>query len=190
MSDQAKSDIRMILRGMFFLRVDNDGDVRSSIPDEDRAIVNEAIHAKLHPKYIKMIVYDYEKACESGGVVDHVNHPIHLACKNYPEVVKIILNAHPDCSTQSDGNGRLPLEIFLESSFLRNISKDFYKETIDLFSSLDLTSTRKIFARSKSIPDIYEPEGLSVSTGVISDDEDDTWVKAHYPISTFSRLNK
>jgi hypothetical protein len=184
LSNQAKSEIRMILLGMFFLRVGDEGDIRSSVPDEDRAIVNEAIHAKLHPKYIKMIVGDYKRACESGGVVDHVNHPIHLACKNYPKAVKIILNAHPDCSTQGDGDGRLPLELFLESSFSRNISKG-YKETIDLFSSLDLTSTRKIFARRKPAPDIYQPAGLSVSTGAISDDEDDTWIKVHSQISTF-----
>jgi hypothetical protein len=157
----AKGDAEMIILGMCALR--HEGDRRyTAVPDQDRAILNEAIHAQFDPRFIKLLLEGNTRACESGGIVDHVNHPIHLACRTHHRAVSVILEAHPDCASQRDQNGKLPLEIFLDQNSTRTCtgttSNDIFQEeltkTINLFSSLDLDSTKEDLSTGVSLKSI------------------------------------
>eukprot|EP01083_Nonionella_stella_P076528 208566_1 len=121
------------------------------IPDQDRAVINEAIRTKLEPKYIELLLSDYPRSCEAGGIVDHVDHPIHLACSTYRQVVPLILKSCPDCAKQRDEYDRLPLEVFLERSNDIDISEKVYLDTVNLLSDLNPESLSESFLRRSSI---------------------------------------
>lgn len=121
------------------------------IPDQDRAVINEAIRAKLEPRYIELLLCDYPRSCEAGGVVDHVDHPIHLACSTYRQVVPLILKSCPECAKQRDEFERLPLQIFLEHSDDIDISEEAYLDTVNLLSDLNPESMGESFLRRTSI---------------------------------------
>jgi hypothetical protein len=87
-----------------------------TIPDEDRALVNEAIRANLDLQHIETLLKTFPRACESGGCVDHINHPIHVACAIYPRAVPTILKFAPESAGQYDENGKPPIELFLTNS--------------------------------------------------------------------------
>ncbi len=120
------------------------------IPDQDRAVINEAIRAKLEPKHIELLLKDYPRSCEAGGVVDHVDHPIHLACSTYRQVVPLILKASPECAKQRDVNDRLPLELFLITNDCIDISSKEFTSTMNLLIDLNPTSARESFLRRSS----------------------------------------
>jgi hypothetical protein len=86
------------------------------IPDSDRVAINEAILLKLDERYMKVLLEDYPRALEHGGVVDHVNHPIHTACRENKNIVETLLKYNPDCAFQCDEQGRYPIEIYLFDS--------------------------------------------------------------------------
>lgn len=118
------------------------------IPDQDRVAVTQAIRCKLPLKYIKLLLKDYPKACESGGVVDHINHPIHVACQENREVVRLVLERNPECANQRDQDGKLPFELFIENEDTIDISSEEFVSTTNLFNSLSPRS-REVFSRSR-----------------------------------------
>ncbi len=120
------------------------------IPDQDRAVINEAIRAKLEPKHIELLLKDYPRACEAGGVVDHVDHPIHLACSTHRQVVPLILKASPECAKQRDASDRLPLELFLSANDYIDITSEEFTSTMNLLIDLNPTSARESFLRRSS----------------------------------------
>lgn len=145
----AQKDIELIMLGMCALS-DRGNRRYTAIPDPDRSIVNQAISSKFDQKYIDLLLRNYPKACETGGIVDHINHPIHLACRVHPEVVRTILNLYPECSSQLDHDGKAPIEIFLKEG-ADDVSKEEMTETINMFKRLDLDLVRKAYAEGGNL---------------------------------------
>ncbi len=136
MRKQFKIDALKNLLSICFVRKRSE----HSIPDQDREIVNEAIRSKLEPKYIQCLLDEYPRACEAGGVVDHVNHPIHLACSTYREIVPLILSMSPECAYQHNEEGTLPLQLYIE----RELTRLDQRHMVDI-TSAEFSSTLKLF---------------------------------------------
>ena len=153
--DMAKKDAERILLKMYSLRSGENISIPSIIPDKDRVLVNEALSAGFDPDYIELLIKEFPRACEAGGIIDHINHPIHIACSQNLRAVRIILEAHPEASLQRDEFGRLPLQNFLEHEDMNHISdkisKEELKQTVNLFSTIDITSARELFSRGISL---------------------------------------
>ncbi len=120
-----------------------------SIPDHDRAALNQAIRSQIPLKYIEMMLIDYPKACESGGVVDHLAHPIHIACKENREIVYHILKNNPECVNQRDEDDVLPFQRFIENQDTIDLSSEAFVITANLFHELSPTVSRKIYSKSR-----------------------------------------
>ena len=112
------------------------------IPDHDRAIVNEAIKARLDPKLIQILLHEYDKACETGGIEDHINHPIHTACVYHRSAILTILEMFPECAKQRDRDGNAPFTIFLKNEEVGDMSPELYASTIDAFYKMDPIGVR------------------------------------------------
>ena len=123
----------------------------SYIPDQDRAILNEALRARIDPKYVAILLEDYPNACDSGGCVDHINHPIHVACAFHRAAVPVILKAAPECAEQRDEKDKVPLEIFLTNKDMIDITPEDFARTVNTFFKLNPTLTRESFIKRKSI---------------------------------------
>ena len=124
------------------------------IPDEDRAIINEAIRAKLNLEYIQVLLHDYPKACEVGGCVDHVHHPIHIACQEYRQAVPTLLRHNPECASQCNEKGESPIELFLRNNDPIDITSEELASTTNLLIRLDPTNVggeNCVFARRDSL---------------------------------------
>ncbi len=130
------------------------------IPDEDRAILNAAIQSKFDLNFIEVLLNDYPRACESGGIVDHINHPLHNACKNYRRAVPTILKIAPYCASQNDGYGRSTLELFLSN----------HEDPSDL-SAREIISTVNLIIENDPHSAEYIYKGKCVPTY--------TWLKDH-----------
>lgn len=150
-----EEDSKLIMLAMYNIRQCGGDEKRikdSFIPDQDRVIMNEAIYAKLHVKYIKVLLQLHNKACESGGIVDHVDHPIHLACIRHPYAVRTILDANPDCARQRNQDNKLPLDLFFEKrgfQIPKDISKKDFIATVNHLSQLNEVGANSFFARTK-----------------------------------------
>ena len=121
------------------------------ITDQDRAIVNEAIRAKLELKHIELLLEDYPNACESGGCVDHVDHPIHNACIMHRHAVPAIIKSAPDCANQRNKDGKLPLELYLDNSDMTDITSAEFASTMNKLAALSPRSAKEIFSKTKSV---------------------------------------
>jgi len=138
----------------FFSRCTSQISLRKRIKfiGDDRTILNNALCANLKTKHIENLLEDYPNACESGGCVDHINHPIHVACEFHHAAVRVILKAAPECAGQRDEKGRLPLEIFLINVDMIDVTT---KESTKVVEALcKLTSTAAIltiFQKRESI---------------------------------------
>ena len=126
-----KNLLSVISRGDYDARFEGD------CPDEDRAIVNEAISARFNPCYIKVLLLDYPKACDCvGGNICQVEHPIHLACSRYHEIISYILQASPSSASQLNDKGMLPIELYLKSIDIDGIDSERFSSTIRLLVTL------------------------------------------------------
>ena len=136
---------------MFCISQGMDIDDPRPIPDEDRAIVYQAIRCQLPLEYLQLILEAYPNACESGGLTDHILHPIHAACIYNLEVLEFLLTLYPDSANQVNAKGQMPFELFLENKQLTAISSDEFVSVAELFTSLDPTKTRskEIFSRRR-----------------------------------------
>ena len=124
------------------------------IPDEDRAIINEAIRAKLNLEYIQTLLHDYPKACEVGGCVDHVHHPIHIACQKYRQAVPTLLRHNPECASQCNEKGESPIELFLRNNDPIDITSEELASTTNLLIRLNPTKVGDencVFGRRDSL---------------------------------------
>lgn len=122
------------------------------VGDQDRVIVNEALKANIDIKYIDLLLLqDYPRACESGGIVDHVDHPIHNACRYYRRAVPIILKHSPECAKQRDEEGKLPLQIYLENGDLIDVTSEEFASTVNLLEELHPLSTEEPFMKDKNL---------------------------------------
>lgn len=152
--DMAKKDAERILLEMYALRSGENISI-PRIPDKDRILVNEALSAGFDQEYIELLIKEFPRACEAGGIVDHINHPIHIACSQNLRAVRTILETHPEASLQIDEFGTLPLQNFLENEDINpvsdEISKEELKQTVNLFSSIDINSARVIFSKGVSL---------------------------------------
>lgn len=97
---------------------------------QDRALVNEAIRHRLDIGSIELLLKKFPRACESGGCVDHVDHPIHVACTSYRRAVSSILRFAPESAGQLDGYGRPPIEVLLMHSENQDPSDEFSTEEL------------------------------------------------------------
>ena len=139
----ARAEAKLNLLALRVLR-DRSG---SYIPDQDRATLNEAIRARVDPKYIAILLEDYPKACESGGCVDHINHPIHVACEFHRAAIPVILKAAPECAGQQDEKETFPLEMFLTNKDMIDITPEEFASTVHSFCELSPTSTESFVDR-------------------------------------------
>lgn len=99
------------------------------IHDDDRTIINDALRAKLNPKHIETLLKDYPNACKSGGCVDHINHPINIACEFHHAAVRAILKA--GAGQRDENKGRLPLEIFLTNVNMIDVTTEESTKVVD-----------------------------------------------------------
>eukprot|EP00558_Chaetoceros_sp_UNC1202_P006129 CAMPEP_0197236510 /NCGR_PEP_ID=MMETSP1429-20130617/3583_1 /TAXON_ID=49237 /ORGANISM="Chaetoceros sp., Strain UNC1202" /LENGTH=245 /DNA_ID=CAMNT_0042695299 /DNA_START=89 /DNA_END=826 /DNA_ORIENTATION=+ len=143
----AKEDAFECLLSLRALREDGD----YYIPDQDRAVVNEAVRSKLDIRFIDIILQDYPRACESGGIVDHVNHPIHTACSQYRQCVSTILRKYPQCAYQRDSDGKLPLQLYIENNDYIDVSPEEFASTVNLLVKLNPFSQDEPFMSDKSL---------------------------------------
>jgi hypothetical protein len=147
----ARAEAKLNLLALRVLR-DRSG---SYIPDQDRATLNEAIRARVDPKYIAILLEDYPKACESGGCVDHINHPIHVACEFHRAAIPVILKAAPECAGQQDEKETFPLEMFLTNKDMIDITPEEFASTVNSFCKLSPTSTTESFVKRESIKEHF-----------------------------------
>lgn len=118
------------------------------IPNEDRVALYQAISCKTPFKFIQVMLDDYPRACESGGCVDHINHPIHAACIYHQEVVEYILLMNPDSKTQPNEEGQMPLELFHENKEQIGVShNDFFPSSANWGILMYSTTSQKILSR-------------------------------------------
>lgn len=115
------------------------------IPDHDRVIVNEAIKARLDPKLIQILLHEYDKACETGGIEDHIDHPIHNACIHHRSAVLTILEMFPECAKQRDRDGNKPFTLFLKNEEVGDMSPESFVSTIDALYKMDPVGVRNSF---------------------------------------------
>lgn len=115
------------------------------IPDKDRVILNEAISALLPLNCIPAVLERHPRALEAHGIVDHIDHPIHNACRKYRAVVPLLLKANPLVVTQMDTHGVYPIEIFCSNYNRIDISVEAFVETIELFLHLDPSLAKRSF---------------------------------------------
>ena len=119
---------------------------------DDRTILNNALCANLKTKHIDNLLEDYPNACESGGCVDHINHPIHVACEFHHAAVRVILKAAPECAGQRDEKGRLPLEIFLINVDMIDVTTKESTKVVEALCKLTSTAAiQTIFQKRESI---------------------------------------
>jgi len=150
-NEKARSDAQSeVKRNLLAIRVlrERSG---SYIPDQDRAMLNEALRARLDPKYIEVLLEDYPNACESGGIVDHINHPIHFACSTHRAAVPVILRATPECASQLDDNGKTPLEIYIANNDMVDITAEEFAITVNTLCILNPKSVKASFMQRESI---------------------------------------
>jgi len=118
----------------------------------ERATLNEALRARLEPKHIQILLEDYPNACESGGCLDHINHPIHIACAIHPAAVPAILKAAPKCASQLDEKGMTPFEIFLRNKDTSAITPEKFANAVETLCKLTPVSlTKGSFTKHHSI---------------------------------------
>jgi len=143
------------------------------IPDQDRVVINQALVCKLPNKFIKLLLEDYPNACLSGGVVDHINHPIHVACRGHREAVRCLLEAYPESANQLDENGKLPFQVFIENKDTIDISSEIFIATTNLFyllspRSRDVISNSRESLKDQLITDCILPSHLHPKNDVDS----------------------
>jgi len=118
---------------------------------DDRTILNNALRANLKTKHIENLLEDYPNACESGGCVDHINHPIHIACEFHHAAILAILKAAPECAGQLDEKGRLPLEIFLTNVDMIDVTTKESTKVVEALCKLNpVGSTRDLLQKRES----------------------------------------
>ena len=121
-----------------------------SIPDEDRVVVYQAICCRIPLIYIQLLLDNYPQACESGGCVDHIRHPIHAACMYYREAIASILDVDANSSNQPNKKGQMPFEIFLENkNVIDDISSEEFLSIANRFTSLNPATSKAIFSRRR-----------------------------------------
>ena len=135
------------------------------IPDEDRVIVNEAIREGLDLNFIEILLRNYPRACESGGIVDHIDHPLHNACKSYRKAVPAILRFAPHCANQRDVNGVSAIELFLSNVDPNDITNEELVSTINLLCEMDSKKARQIISKRG---DCFLQELLSLRGSITS----------------------
>lgn len=146
---RAQLDALEILLAMHCISNKIDLNCEHIIPNQDRVAVCEAIRSKLPLKYIKLVLQDYPKACESGGCVDHINHPIHMACTHHRAVVPYILKIYPDSANQPDEWGKMPFQLFLEIEDSIDVSSQKFISTTSLFTTLNPIRSKEIYSQSR-----------------------------------------
>lgn len=122
--------------------------IDTKVSDEDRVVINEAIRQKFHPIYIIHLINKHMKVFETKGAVENIDHPIHVACSHNKEVVRYILEAYPDCMSQENENGKLPLEVFVAGIDPSSLE---YGDAVDLFASSNVDSFRKLLSENESL---------------------------------------
>lgn len=151
----------------------------SRIVDKDRVILNEAIHALLPLDCIARLLEMHPRAIEAHGIVDHVDHPIHNACRKYRAAVPLLLKANPLVASQKDANGVHPVELFCENYSRIDISVEEYAQTLDLFLTYDSYLARRSFWRRPSLES--ELKQILSETHVMNCVEDEGPKEANLP---------
>ncbi len=64
-------------------------------------------------------------------------HPIHIASNSCHEVIPYILQVSPNSASQRDDEGRLPLQVYLESVNVTNINVGNFSSVVPLFMNLN-----------------------------------------------------
>jgi len=155
---------------------------KRQIVEDDRAIINEAIRSHLEPIQIVHLINKHPKAFETKGIVDHIEHPIHVACIHNKEVVRFILEVYPECMEQENKNGELPLEVFVAG---KDVTSWEYGDAIDLFASCNVDFFRKMLSQNdtlreqvvanKFVPQhLKHPVDISLETRQMDQSYDDT----------------
>lgn len=124
------------------------------IPDQDRAVVNEALRMRMDLDCIRTLIEEYPHALDCGGIVDHIDHPIHVACIHHRNAVKMLLELNPECAKQRDANDKTPMELFLRNEDQLDITFDEFTETSSRFLKIDPTITSQRFLGRESVRDI------------------------------------
>jgi hypothetical protein len=94
------------------------------------------------------LINKYPKAFETKGIVDHIDHPIHVACVYHKEVVKFILEVYPECMEQENEKGELPLEVFVAG---KDATSWEYGDAIDLFATCNVDFFRKMMSQNETL---------------------------------------
>ncbi|GFH54927.1 predicted protein [Chaetoceros tenuissimus] len=124
------------------------------IPDQDRAVVNEALRMRMDLDCLRTLIEEYPHALDCGGIVDHIDHPIHVACNHHRNAVKLLLELNPECANQRDANDKTPMELFLRNEDQLDITFDEFTETSSRFLKLDPTITSQRFLGRESVRNI------------------------------------
>lgn len=149
------------------------------IVDKDRVILNEAIHAQFPLNCIARLLDIHPRATESNGIVDHIDHPIHNACRKYRAAVPLLLKANPLVASQKDAHGVYPVELFCENYNRIDISVEEYAHTIDLFLKCDPSLSRRSFWRRPSLE--YELKQVLSEAHVMNCIDDEAPKEASVP---------
>lgn len=149
-AERARVDALENFLSMFCISRRLDLEDEHPLPDEDRVAVYQAMCSKIPQKYIQMMLRDYPRACESGGCVDHINHPIHAACTYHREAVHYILDLYPGSADQPNEDGKMPFELFIENEDMIDISSEAFVATVNRFTKLNPTRSREIFSGSRN----------------------------------------
>jgi hypothetical protein len=154
----------------------------TKVIEDDRAIINEALRSNLDPVHIIHLINKYPKAFETKGIVDHIDHPIHVACIYHKEVVKFILEAYPECMEQENERGELPLEVFVAG---KDVTSWDYGDAIDLFATCNVDFFRKMLSQNETLREqvlankfvpyhLKHPVDVSLETRLMDQSYDDT----------------
>jgi phage terminase small subunit len=111
--------------------------------------------------------------------VDHIDHPIHNACKKYRAVVPLLLKANPLVASQKDAHGVYPVQLFCENYNRIDISVEEYANTIDLFLKCDPNLARRSFWRRPSLE--YELKQVLSEAHVMNCIDDEAPTEASVP---------
>lgn len=156
----------IIRRNLLNIRLKREGlelNQYNGIPDQDRAIVNEAIRAKIDPNYIELLLNDYPRACETQGCVDHIDHPILIACAEHRHCVPTLLRHTPESAKQYDQNGKSPLELFLTNDDPIDITAEELASTTNLLCNLNPNAASEYFAKKETLKQHVLLHGLNTA---------------------------
>lgn len=100
---------------------------------------------------MNVLLDDYPRALEHGGIVDHVNHPIHTAFRENKDIVATLLKSNPGCALQLNEQGRHPIETYLFDIYMdpnthvmdhhHHSHTSLYKDVIRLFGKTCVAET-------------------------------------------------